>query len=186
MNNFLLEPWPWYVAGPILTAVMFSLIYFGGSFGVSSNLRTLCSIGGAGKYVDFFKIDWKGQLWNLAFVLGSVVGGFIAFKYMTADTAIQLSQATSDKLLSMGFQDPGAEYLPTELFGIDQLTSVPGIILLLVGGMLVGFGARYAGGCTSGHAITGLSNLQLPSLIAVVGFFVGGLFMVHVIMPFIF
>ncbi len=186
MINFLLEPWPWYVAGPIISIVMFLLIYFGGSFGMSSNLRTMCSIGGAGKFVDFFKIDWKSQLWNLAFVLGSIIGGFIAYKFMTPDVSIQLSEATISKLSELGFTNPGSQYLPEEIFGMEQITSISGLAILLIGGILVGFGTRYAGGCTSGHAISGLSNLQLPSLIAVVGFFIGGLLMVHIIFPFIY
>lgn len=50
----------------------------------------------------------------------------------------------------------------------------------------MGFGARWAGGCTSGHAISGLSNLQLPSLVAVLGFFAGGLLMTHLLFPLLF
>lgn len=186
MYEFLTAPWPWYIAGPIISLVMFLLIYFGDNFGMSNNLRTMCSIGGAGKFVDFFKIDWKGQLWNLAFVLGSIIGGFIAYEFMTPDTSIQLSEATIQKLDALGFANAGSQYLPEEIFGMEQLTSFSGIVLLLIGGILVGFGTRYAGGCTSGHAISGLSNLQLPSLIAVVGFFIGGLLMVHVFIPLIF
>jgi len=186
MMNLLLEPWPWYVAGPIISIVMFSLIYFGGNFGMSSNLRTMCSIGGAGKFVDFFKIDWKGQLWNLAFVLGSIIGGFIAYRFMTPEVSIQLSEATINKLSELGFADAGNQYLPEEIFGMEQITSISGLSILLLGGILVGFGTRYAGGCTSGHAISGLSNLQLPSLIAVIGFFIGGLLMVHVVFPYIY
>lgn len=64
----------------------------------------------------------------------------------------------------------GEAYLPDELFATDALTDPKSLAILLFGGLLIGFGARYAGGCTSGHAISGLSNLQLPSLIAVVGF----------------
>lgn len=186
MTGILLQPWPWYIAGPLLSLVMFSLIYFGGNFGMSNNLRTMCTIGGAGRYADFFKIDWKTQAWNLAFVLGSIIGGFIAYRYMTADTAIILSENTINKLSQLGFENAGKQYLPNEIFGNNHLTSLPGISLLIIGGILVGFGARYAGGCTSGHAISGLSNLQLPSLIAVIGFFIGGLFMVHIMIPLIF
>ena len=55
--------------------------------------------------------------------------------------------------------------------------------MVLGGGFLVGFGARWAGGCTSGHAISGLADLQVPSLVAVVGFFVGGLAVTHLVLP---
>ena len=185
MMDIITKPWAWYVAGPIIALCMFLLVYFGKTFGVSSNLRTICSAAGAGKFSSFFAFDWKKQIWNLIFVLGTVIGGFIAHNYLTPDHAITLSESTVSKLEKMGFQNPGAEYLPPELF--DLSTGSPTSILILVlGGILVGFGTRYAGGCTSGHAISGLSNLQLPSLIAVIGFFIGGLSMVYLIFPFIF
>ena len=180
------SPWPWYVAGPLLALIMFALLYFGENFGMSNNLRTMCSAIGGHKFSDFFKIDIKSQVWNLVFVAGSILGGFIAYTFFTPDTAIELSAASADSLISLGFNNPGASYLPPEIFGADKLTSPFGLGILLFGGILVGFGARYAGGCTSGHAISGLSNLQLPSLIAVMGFFIGGLTMVHLVMPFLF
>ena len=97
-----------------------------------------------------------------------------------------ISESTIEKLNALGFTDGGKNYMPERLFGSGVYSDFKSIILLVIGGFLVGFGARYAGGCTSGHAISGLSNLQLPSLIAVLGFFVGGLFMVHVLFPLIF
>ena len=184
--ELLTHHWPWYLAGPALTFVMFGLIYLGGNFGMSNNLRTMCSMGGANRFADFFKIDTKSQYWNLAFLIGSILGGFIAVHFLTAETVIELSPETVMALDNFGFVDAGKDYLPQEIFGLSQVTSLPGFLLLIGGGFLVGFGARYAGGCTSGHAITGLSNLQIPSLIAVLGFFIGGLTMVHLFMPFIF
>ena len=181
--DLLMQPWQWYIAGPIIALVMLGLIYFGENFGMSNNLRTACSIGGAGKFSDFFKIDTKGQYWNLVFVFGSILGGFIAYNYMTPDTSILLSSETVVTLNELGFKDAGQEFLPSEIFGLEKLTSLEGLGILFLGGILIGFGARYAGGCTSGHAISGLSNLQIPSLIAVVGFFIGGLVMVHLILP---
>lgn len=183
--NWILEPWPWYVAGPAIAIIMASLLLFGKSFGVSSNFRTICAIGGGGKWVDFFRFDWKGQIWNLIFILGAVIGGAIASKYMTTDDAINLSQGTVESLQALGIENPGQGYVPSELFGMEALSSWQGILFLIVGGLLVGFGTRYAGGCTSGHAISGLSNLQLPSLIAVIGFFIGGLIMTYLILPLI-
>lgn len=165
---------------------MLGLIHFGENFGVSNNLRTMCSIGGAHKFSDFFKIDAKKQYWNLAFVIGGVIGGYLAVNYLIGDTAINLSQSTINSLSELGFSKIGSDYLPSEIFGVERLKTISGFIILLGGGFLVGFGTRYAGGCTSGHAISGLSDLQLPSLIAVVGFFIGGLLMVHLIIPFIF
>lgn len=184
--EFFTQQWPWYVAGPIIALVMFGLIFFGENFGMSNNLRTMCTIGGASKWVDFFKIDASKQYWNLAFVLGSILGGFIAIAFLTPDKVIELSPDTVNALAEYGFVNAGNDFLPEEIFGMESLTSFSGILILIGGGFLVGFGARYAGGCTSGHAISGLSNLQVPSLIAVVGFFIGGLAMVYIFMPFIF
>jgi uncharacterized membrane protein YedE/YeeE len=181
--NWIYEPWPWYVAGPGIVLVMSLLIYFGKTFGVSSNLRTLCSIAGAGKAVEFFKFDWKKQSWNLVFVFGSVIGGFIAHNYMTPDHSIALNPETISSLQDLGFKSIGASYAPDELFGLEVLSTWQGWLFLLVGGLLIGFGTRYAGGCTSGHAISGLSNLQFPSLIAVIGFFIGGLIMTFLVLP---
>ncbi|MEM6726221.1 MAG: YeeE/YedE thiosulfate transporter family protein [Bacteroidota bacterium] len=186
MWDAIIQPWPWYVAGPLIALVMFLLLYFGESFGVSGNLKTICSACGAGKHADFFRFDWKRQRWNLVFVIGGMFGGLIAAQFMTPSEAIDLATPTVEKLDKMGFANPGQAYLPEELFGFEQLYSFKGMLLLLIGGVLVGFGTRYAGGCTSGHAISGMSNLQLPSLIAVIGFFLGGLTMTHLMLPLLF
>jgi len=184
--NPLLNPWPWYISGPLIALVMALLLYFGKNFGMSSNLRTLCSIGGAGKFSDFFKFKWKDQLWNLTVVLGAIIGGFIATQYLSNDSLMDLNPKTVTELQNMGFQNAGASLLPNELFSLQALKSPKTLIILIIGGILVGFGTRYAGGCTSGHAITGLSSLQKPSLIAVIGFFIGGLIMTNLILPLIF
>lgn len=184
--EYILQPWPWYISGPSIAIIMFLLLYFGRTFGMSSNLRTLCAIGGAGKHADFFKFDWKSQRWNLAVVLGAIFGGFIAHYFLSTPAAIDLSDVTVNDLKALGFNDIGESLLPPELFSWNAVFSIKGILILLIGGFLVGFGTRYAGGCTSGHAITGLSSLQLPSLIAVIGFFLGGLVMIHLIFPILF
>ncbi|MCK0157155.1 YeeE/YedE family protein [Cellulophaga sp. F20128] len=184
--NYILEPWPWYVAGPLIALIMFLLLMVGKRFGMSSNLRTLCTICGAGSKSNFFKFDWKSQRWNLIVVLGAIIGGFLGSTYLSTTTEVAISPKTIEDLQELGFASAGTAYLPTELFDISALSNMKSVLLLAIGGLLVGFGARYAGGCTSGHAISGLSNLQLPSLIAVIGFFIGGLFMIHVIFPLIF
>lgn len=184
--NWIQGTWPWYVSGPLLAFIMFALLYLGRQFGFSSNLRTMCTIGGAGKFSDFFKFDWKKQRWNLLFLAGSILGGFIASNYLSSNKVSINPEVANQLAADYGIKDAGEAYLPSHLFDISQLSN-PGILLiLLVAGFLVGFGARYAGGCTSGHAISGLSNLQLPSLIAVIGFFIGGLLMVHLLFPLIF
>ncbi|WKB81414.1 YeeE/YedE thiosulfate transporter family protein [Cellulophaga lytica] len=184
--KFILQPWPWYVSGPLIALVLFLLLFVGKNFGMSSNLRTLCTICGADKKSDFFKFNWKSQRWNLVVMIGAIIGGFIGANFLTDTTAVTINPDTVEHLQQLGFSSAGNAYLPTELYSLDALTDIKSIVILAVGGLLVGFGTRYAGGCTSGHAISGLSNLQLPSLIAVIGFFIGGLFMIHVLYPLIF
>ncbi|MEJ2901734.1 YeeE/YedE thiosulfate transporter family protein [Pedobacter panaciterrae] len=185
MLELLRQPWPWYVSGTAIAAVMVMLLFFGKSFGVSANLRTMCAIAGAGRKTAFFNFDWRTQRWNLLFLFGSVLGGFIAATFLNSGQALTLSAATITDLNSMGIQFDG-QLNPGQIFGEQIFSSLKGMFILLFGGMLVGFGARYAGGCTSGHAISGLSNLQFPSLIAVAGFFAGGLIMSHIFLPLIF
>lgn len=185
MIELIQQPWAWYVSGAAIAAIMFLLLFFGGSFGFSSNLRTICAACGAGNKTDFFKFDWKAQLWNLIFLLGAIIGGFIAHQYLSTDAPVQISNNTINDLSKLGFAAPTG-LQPTELFSREALFTIKGFSILAIGGLLIGFGTRYAGGCTSGHAISGLSNLQWPSLIAVIGFFIGGLIMTFLIFPLIF
>jgi len=185
MINFLSQPWPWYVSGPMISLVMLLLLWAGGQFGVSGTLRSVCAIGGAGKSVKFFDYDWKSQIWNLVFVAGAVVGGFIAHHWLANPEPLALSQATIADLKNFDIEFDGG-LMPMQLFSWSSLATLKGFFVIVVGGFLVGFGTRYAGGCTSGHAISGLSNLQVPSLIAVIGFFIGGLIMTFLLFPLIF
>lgn len=185
LYNWITEPWPWYVSGLIITLVMGILLFFGKSFGFSGNFRTICSACGAGKTASFFDFNWKRQRWNLFFMLGSVLGGLVVRLFMWNGEAVQISAATIADLKALGFGDVNG-LQPAELFSIEVLSHWQNLLILSIGGLLIGFGTRWAGGCTSGHAISGLSDLQLPSLIAVIGFFIGGLLMVHVIYPIIF
>jgi len=178
-----MQPWPWYIGGPLIGFIMLLLVLLGKSFGFSSNFRNMCSILGAGKTTSFFDFDWRTQKWNLLFLVGSILGGFVAAFLLSDNQIPAISSQTITDLQALGFQSAGQAYEPTEIF--NDL-SIKNIIILLIGGILVGFGTRYAGGCTSGHAISGLSNFQLPSLIAVIGFFIGGLVMVHLLFPLIF
>ncbi|MCF6167727.1 YeeE/YedE thiosulfate transporter family protein [Lutibacter sp.] len=184
--EFITQPWPWYIAGPVISIVMFLLFYFGKRFGVSSNLETLCSIGGAGKFIDYFKIDWKQNSWNLIFIAGSITGGFIASQWLSTSDVVALNPQTVKDLAAIGIANAGSSYLPDEIFSIDTMLTIKGFFTLIIAGIMVGFGSRWAGGCTSGHAIVGLSNLELPSLISVIGFFIGGLTMTWFILPLIF
>lgn len=169
----------------MIALVMFLLLYAGKSFGVSSTLRAMCAAGGAGKRFQFFNYPWKAEIWNLVFIGGTLVGGFVAGQWLVDPEPIQLSAETVADLSALGVSTDTHQLAPADLFNWSSLGSVRGLIVIVLGGFLVGFGARYAGGCTSGHAISGLSNLQLPSLIAVIGFFIGGLLMTHLILPFV-
>lgn len=184
--EFILQPWAWYVAGPLITFSIFLMFYFGKRLSVSSNLESMCAIGGAGRFLDYFKFDWRKNAWNLSFMLGLILGGFIAMNYLTPDKTVAISIQTINDLSELGFKNAGKSYLPPEIFSLDALLTFKGVSILIIAGFLVGFGARYAGGCTSGHAIVGLSMLELPSLISVIGFFIGGLTMTWFILPLIF
>ena len=184
--DFLTQTWSWYVSGFLIVLVMFLLIYFGKTFGMSSNLRSLCSIAGANKYADFFKFDYKSQNWNLVVLLGAMIGGYVAVHFLSSPNNVALNAKTIDALAKFGFDAPHGKIAPDIMFGNNIFFDLKMILILLFGGIMIGFGSRYAGGCTSGHAIQGLSNLQWQSLKAVIGFFVGGLLMVHFIFPLIF
>ena len=178
--------WHWAVSGFLIGMVMLLLIYFGKSFGMSSNLRTMCTMAGAGKFSDFFKFDWREQKWSLAVVLGAFVGGFIAFYFLSNGTGVNINPDTVSQLQTLGIEAPNGKLMPDAIFSVETLQTPKGFAILLIGGLLIGFGTRYAGGCTSGHAISGLSNFQGPSLVEVIGFFIGGLAMAHFILPLIY
>ncbi|MEL7159130.1 MAG: YeeE/YedE thiosulfate transporter family protein [Bacteroidota bacterium] len=187
MLDIIQGPWHWSVSGLLISGVMFALLYAGKEFGVSANLRTMCSLAGAGKHTDYFKIDWKAQRWNLLFVAGAVIGGFLATTFLANPDPVAISTATENWLATLSIDAPssgaqGGGYVPHEVFGLAEM-GWQQLAFLLTGGFLVGFGTRWAGGCTSGHAISGLSNLQVPSLIAVIGFFIGGLIVTWLVLP---
>ncbi|QCR21528.1 YeeE/YedE family protein [Pontibacter sp. SGAir0037] len=182
MLEILRQPWPWYVSGPLIALVMVLLLFFGKSFGFSSNFRTICAACGAGKRVAFFNYNWREQTWNLLFLAGAIAGGWIASTWLASPEGVQIAEATVADLRELGLQEPKG-LQPEELLGLDALLNVKALLLLLAGGFFIGFGSRYAGGCTSGHAISGLSNLQWPSLVAVIGFFIGGLITTYLLLP---
>lgn len=184
--EIIFQTWPWYLSGFLIGMIMLCLIYFGKSFGMSSNLRTLCSMTGIGKRVAFFNFDWKAQRWNLLVVLGAILGGFVASHFMNNVSNVSINPKTIVQLAQMEIDAPNGKLMPSALFGNAVFESPRMILILIIGGILIGFGSRYASGCTSGHAISGLSNLQIKSLKAVIGFFIGGLIMSHFILPLIF
>jgi hypothetical protein len=176
--------WPWYVAGPLIGLFVPALLIAGNKvFGISSNLRHLCAAIAPGK-VEHFRYDWKQSgLWNLVFLSGVLIGGFLA-AHSAAAHAIAISPATKALLSQQGIHDFSG-LAPRELFSWHALLTLRGFVSIVIGGFFVGFGTAYAGGCTSGHAISGLANFQLPSLIAVFGFFAGGLLATYFILPYL-
>ena len=175
LQQLIAEPWPWYVSGPLLALVMFILLYFGHEFGISDNLRLMCAADGADELNEFFKIDWKSGGWNMMVALGAVFGGYLASHYFIGSQGdiAHISTATVQQLNEIGIPaKEGATPLVPDFISWSSLFTWQGWLIIAGGGFMIGFGARYAGGCTSGHAISGLSDLQLPSLIAVIGFFV--------------
>jgi uncharacterized membrane protein YedE/YeeE len=200
-QEFISQPWSWWMGGPVIGITIFLLLYFGKEFGLSANLRTMCAADGAGDYADFFNFDWEKQGWNLMVALGAVFGAYIAANYFDTDYQAHISEATVETLNEIAGEDvltygnvpivPGKDVMHKEIpafwdiYSWESLFTLRGLIIIVVGGFLIGFGARYAGGCTSGHAISGLADLQLPSLVAVIGFFIGGLIMTWLILPYI-
>jgi uncharacterized protein len=183
--DFILAPWPWYVAGPLIGLIVPLLLLGGKAFGLSTNLRHMCAATVPAD-LPFFKYDWKREGgWNLLFALGILLGGFAAAQWLMAGPyTVAISEATRRDLLTLGLTDLSG-FVPPELFHWNALYTWRGVMTLAAGGFLVGFGARWAGGCTSGHAISGLAALQFPSLLAVLGFFAGGLIMTHLLLPII-
>jgi uncharacterized membrane protein YedE/YeeE len=182
--EFISQPWPWYVAGPLIGLTVPILLIIGNkSFGISSNLRHICAACIPTK-IPFFQYDWKKEAWNLFFVAGIVIGGFIAATFLTNPESVVVNQKLATDLSAYGITNY-QNIVPEDLFNWTALFTLRGFLLMVVGGFLVGFGTRYAGGCTSGHSIMGLSTLQLPSLIATVCFMIGGFVMANLILPLI-
>ncbi len=181
------SPLPWYVAGPLIGLIVPVLLVVGGkAFGLSANLRHACAalpVPDRAK-PGFLRYDWRrAGLWNLAFAVGIGVGGFLGLRLFADPSApLALAPDTVAALADLGVTDL-AGIVPSQLLSWSALATPAGALMVLGGGFLVGFGARWAGGCTSGHAISGLADLQLPSLVAVAGFFAGGLVVVHILLP---
>ena len=180
-----LDPWPWYVAGPLLGLFPALLLILGNRmFGVSNNLRHLCAAV-TPKGSGYFGYDWKREGgWNLAFAAGILLGGFIAGTVFANPDPIAISGRTVESLTALGV-DRFDGLAPADIFNWGALLTWRGAVLILGGGFLVGFGTAYAGGCTSGHGLSGIADLQLPSLIALIAFFAGGIIGTFVLLPLI-
>lgn len=184
MLDLIKQPWPWYVAGTIIGLTVPALLILGNKhFGISANLRHACAACFPSN-IKFFKYDWKKEVWNFFFVGGILLGAFIATQLLSTPAPIEVHPNLMAELKNYGIND-NTHLLPKELFSFESLFTLRGFILLVGGGFLVGFGTRYAGGCTSGHSIMGISNLQVPSIIATISFMAGGFLMANIILPFL-
>ena len=184
MIEFLKQPWAWYVSGPIIGFMVPVLLIIGNkTFSISSSLRHICAACMPAK-IPFFSYNWKKEIWNLVLVSGVLIGGIIAATFFLNNQPTHVNPKLVSELSTYGITDYHS-LVPEQLFNFPALFTLKGFILIIGGGFLVGFGTRYAGGCTSGHAIMGLSNLQLPSLIATICFMTGGFIMANLILPFI-
>lgn len=184
MLHFLKQPMPWYISGPLIGLMVPLLLILGNkTFGVSSSLRHICAACIPAK-IPFFQYNWKEESWNLFFVFGIVLGGTIAATLLTNTAAVKINANLVKELSGYGINNYES-LVPQQLFNWQALLTPRGLVMMIGGGFLVGFGTRYAGGCTSGHAIMGLSTLQLPSLIATLCFMAGGFFMANILLPII-
>jgi uncharacterized protein len=187
MLEALQAPWPWYVAGPLIGLVVPLVYWYGGrKWGVSQSLQHVCAAT-LPRRIEYFRYDWRKEGgWNLAMVAGMLAGGFVGGRFLSRpDDVVAISEATRADLTELGVTS-FTGMVPADVFSLGSLLTLPGLLVVVLGAFLVGFGARYANGCTSGHAISGLSSLQPSSLLAVVGFFVGGLLSVHLLLPLVF
>ena len=183
MLEIIRQPWPWYIAGPLIGLIVPALLLIGNKhFGISSSLRHICAAC-IPRNISFFKYDWKKEAWNLFFVAGILIGGLLAKQILSSPNPIVGAEET-ERLEAMNIQVDN-NLMPSSIFSIENILSLKGLIFFGIGGFMVGFGTRYAGGCTSGHAIMGLSTLQWPSLVATCCFMLGGFAMVHLIFPWI-
>ena len=182
--EFIKQPWPWYVAGPLIGLTVPALLIIGNkSFVISSSLRHICAACLPAN-IPFFKYDWKKEKWNLFFVLGIFLGAVVAVTLLADPEPVKVNAKLATDLATFGITDYSS-LMPKQLFNWQSLLTVKGLIMMVLGGFMVGFGTRYAGGCTSGHSIMGLATLQWPSLVATVCFMAGGFIMSNLILPLI-
>ncbi len=182
--EWIKQPWPWYVAGPLVGLAVPILLLLGNrSFGISSSLRHICAACIPGK-IPFFNYNWKKETWNLFFVAGILLGGVTSALFLNSPNPLAVNSNLVTELQQYGIINY-ENLVPNEVFSWRQLFTVRGFIMMVGGGFMVGFGTRYAGGCTSGHAIMGLSNLQWPSLVATICFMAGGFLMANFILPYV-
>lgn len=182
MLETLSKPWPWYIAGPLIGLIVPALLLLGNkNFGISSSLRDLCAACLPAK-IPFFEYDWKKEVWNLFFVAGILLGSMLSVSLIDDPKPVVVADNLKTELATYGLSNYES-LLPIEIFNWANLFTIKGFLMMIVGGFFIGFGTRYGGGCTSGHAIMGISSLQWPSLVATISFMAGGFIMANLILP---
>jgi uncharacterized membrane protein YedE/YeeE len=185
MLEIIKQPLHWAVAGALIGFIVPVLLLIGNKkLGISSSMRHLCA-SCIPANIPFFQYDWKKEMWNIFFVIGILFGGIIASQFLSNTNEIVVADATKKLLSTWGVTDFNS-LLPSQIFSFENLFTLKGLFFFVIGGFLIGFGTRYAGGCTSGHTIMGISNLQMPSVIATCFFMIGGFFSSNVLLPLIF
>ena len=184
MKELIIQPWPWYVAGPLIGLTVPTLLIIGNkTFGISSSLRHACAACFPSN-ISFFKYDWKKEAWNLFFVFGIFLGGIVSMQLLQNPEPVVVHPKLASELASFGITDYSG-LVPAQLFSWGSVLTIRGFIMIILGGFMVGFGVRYAGGCTSGHAIMGISSLQWPSVVATCCFMIGGFITANFLLPLI-
>lgn len=184
LSEFISQPWPWYVAGPLIGLVLVLLQWIDNKpLAASSSYRHMCAVIFPAK-IPFLKYNWKAETWNLVFVAGIFTGGSLATTILNHPSNIAISNETVQQLHSIGLKDTDG-FAPLQLFSFAALQTIPGVIVMVFGGFLIGFGSRYAGGCVSGHSMTGISDLQWTSMLATASIFAGGIFTTYILLPLI-
>ncbi|MEZ4910264.1 MAG: YeeE/YedE thiosulfate transporter family protein [Saprospiraceae bacterium] len=184
MESFL-KPWPWYVAGPLIGLIIPTLLIIGNkNFGISSSLRHICA-SCIPKNIDYFQYNWKKEIWVWMFIGGIFGGALIASTFFSNPDSIHINPKLALELEQYGVTDFSNPFLPTQIFSWESISTWRGFLFVVIGGILIGFGTRYADGCTSGHSIMGLSAMNWPSLVATVCFMAGGFLAANLIVPFI-
>ncbi|HUR12149.1 MAG TPA: YeeE/YedE thiosulfate transporter family protein [Flavitalea sp.] len=182
--TWITQPWPWYISGPLIGLMVPCLLLLGNrAFGISSSLRHICAACFPAN-IPFFKYKWKNEIWNLFFVAGIIAGSFITMYFFHDPSPVKLNPVLTKELQTFGITNY-TNMVPRDLFNWKMLLTGKGFVLMILGGFLVGFGTRYAGGCTSGHSIMGISNLQWPSFVATLCFMAGGFLVSNLILPLI-
>ena len=157
-HALFVDRWPWWVGGPAIGAYVLAFLFFQNRLlGASSTYQAVLEAFNPEKPSDVFSSAVRlpsepgdaAPSWRVSFWLGLLGGGLLAG--WLAGTWGQAALPGLGDFLRLG---PAGQAL-----------------VLFAGGILIGAGTRMSGGCTSGHAITGISSLQWPSLAATLVFF---------------